>query len=667
MSPAVTHSVDAEGIGWIVFADPAARANRFTAARLAALGAALDALAARPVVAIVVGSAPECSFSAGTDLPWIAELPDAAAAAAVARAGQAVLARLADCKVPVVVALHGTCAGGGFELALACHWRVASAAPETRLGLPETGLGMIPGWGGTVRLPRLIGARAALDHLLQDKLVSAADALAAGLVDEVVPVPELAARARAAARRLAGGGVPARTVPPAPDAAFFAAARAGVMKKTRGREPAPLAAIGLIERTAGLPVVAALAEEARVFGDVTAGEVCQNLIHVSRLKAAAPQRTVGAWFPPAEAAPPPPPFRTIGVVGAGVMGSGIAQWCAARGHAVVLRDVQPAFVARGLAVIRGSFDEAVARGKLAPAAAAAALARVRTTTTWEGFGDCDLVIEAIVEQVAAKQQLFAELAGVVRPDCVLASNTSALPIEALAARVTHPGRTLGLHFFNPVSRMPLVELVLSPQTSRETAARTLAFVQALGKSPVLCRSSPGFFVTRVLFFYLNAACRLWEEGVPTAALDGALRDWGWPMGPARLIDEVGVDVTDFIFGELAHYFPDRFQPTTVCRRLVAAGLLGRKNGAGTGFYTYAGGAEALNPALDAWAPPARSALDAAEIAARLNRVMIDETRRVLAEGVLQTPDDADLALLLGAGFPAFRGGLMRHARRLEGG
>jgi 3-hydroxyacyl-CoA dehydrogenase / enoyl-CoA hydratase / 3-hydroxybutyryl-CoA epimerase len=324
--------------------------------------------------------------------------------------------------------------------------------------------------------------------------------------------------------------------------------------------------------------------------------------------------------------------------------------------------VKPEFVERGLAVIRGVFDEAVARKKLKPEAAAAGLARVRTTTAWDGFGECDLVVEAVTENVALKQQLFAELAAVVRPDCVLASNTSALPIEELAAKAAQPGRTVGLHFFNPVSRMPLVELVLSPHTTRATAERALAFAKALGKTPVICRSSPGFLVTRVLFFYLNEACLLWEQGVAVEMLDTAMRGWGWPMGPMRLIDEVGVDVSDFIYGEMAHYFPGRFTGATVCRRMLAAGMKGRKNGASSGFYTYAGGKEALNPAMAQFAPGATSPLSAAAITERLNRVMIDETKRVLDEGVLKTPEDADFALLMGAGFPAFRGGLMRYAR-----
>ena len=664
MSPTVTHSVDGDGIGWIVFDDPAARANVFNPAVFADLRAAIAALAAGPVKAVVVLSAKERIFIAGADLKWLSTLPDAAAAAAVGREGQAAFALLANFKVPVVCAIHGAAAGGGCEIALAGHWRIASEAKETAIGLPETSVGTIPGWGGTVRLPRLIGAKAALELILKGTLLPAAEAHRAGIIDELAPAAELKARARAAALRLAVGGLPARPAPPATAAADFAGLRAATMKRTRGHEPALLKVVGLIEQTAGLSVEAALAAEALVFGEMTASEVCKNLIHVFFLKDAVKKLTVDAWFPKSAAATAPAPFKKIGVVGAGVMGSGIAQWCAARGHEVVLRDVKPEFVERGLAVIRGVFDEAVARGKMKPEAAAAGLARVRTTTGWDGFADCDLVVEAIVENVAAKQQLFAELSAVVRPDCVLASNTSALPIEELTATASSPGRTIGLHFFNPVSRMALIELVLSPHTERATAERTLAFAKALGKSPVICRSSPGFLVTRVLFFYLNEACLLWEQGVPTETLDAAMREWGWPMGPMRLIDEVGVDVSDFIYGEMNHYFPGRFQGATVCRRMLAAGMKGRKNGASSGFYTYAGGKEALNPAMGQFGAGTQSTLTAAAITEKLNRVMIDETKRVLDAGVLKTPEDADFALLMGAGFPAFRGGLMRYAQSI---
>ncbi len=680
-SAPVTFSLDADHVGWITFNDPAARVNVFNAATQTALAAALDAAANASPRALVIVSGKENAFIAGADLKQLGALPDAQTAADFSHAGQKLFARLADFPVPAVCAIHGACAGGGYEIALACHWRLASEATATRIGLPETSLGTIPGWGGCVRLPRLIGASAALGHILQAQLISAADALRDGLVDEIIPAAELRARAKAAALKLATTGRPTRSIPPVPPTNFFSELRTKTKAKSRGHLPALLAAIDVAERTAELPLSAALGVEARLFGDVTAGPVCKNLLHVFAVREAARKQTLAGWFDSRAGFSPPsaqparaegglkptlPPIRRVGVVGAGVMGSGIAHWLAVHGCEVVLRDVQPEFVARGVAVIRGLFDEAVKRGKLAARDADAALARIATTTGWDGFATCDLVIEAIVENTAAKQKLFSEVARIVRPDALLASNTSALPIEEIAGHVPQPARTLGLHFFNPVSRMPLVELVLGRDTSAATAERALALVKTLGKSPVICRSSPGFLVTRVLFFYLNEAVRLWEDGVPTATLDAALRDFGWPMGPLRLIDEVGIDVTDFIFDEMAHYFPARFARSTACTHLLAANLKGRKNGASRGFYRYDGGREAVNDREtmpSAHAPGATlSRMEAAEITDRLMGVMVDEARRCLAEGVVRSPDDIDFALLSGAGFPAFRGGLMRFAQ-----
>ncbi|MBX3751682.1 MAG: enoyl-CoA hydratase/isomerase family protein [Opitutaceae bacterium] len=654
----VTHAVDADGVGWIVFDDPAARANVFSAPVLAALRHALDALAASPPRALVVTSAKDRIFIAGADLHWMERLPDPATAAAVSREGQALFQRLADFPAPVVAAIHGAAAGGGLELALACHWRIASDAAATQIGLPEVGIGCIPGWGGTARLPRLIGAQAALDHLLKARLLPAPEALAAGMVDEIVPAAGLKARARAAALRLAGGPPPPRTPPPLAPPAWFEELRRTTTARTHRHVPAATAVIDLVAAGADQPLAEALARESESFGRIMTGAVCRNLIHGFFVRDAAKKRSLAPWFP---ADTPAAAVRKVGVVGAGVMGSGIAQWCAARGLQVVMRDVQPAFVERGLGVIRGLFDEAVKRRLMSANDATSGLARVATTTAWDGFSDCDLVIEAIVENVAAKQQLFSELAAVVRPDTLLASNTSALPIEELAGHVPHPGRTLGLHFFNPVSRMALVELIVGRHTTAAAAAAGLAFAKALGKSPVICRSSPGFLVTRVLFFYLNEACRLWEEGVPTEVIDAALHAWGWPMGPMRLIDEVGVDVTDFIFGEMEHYFPGRFARTAICSRLLAAGLKGRKNGASSGFYAYEGRKEVLNPIVAGLTEPGRAPEKAPAIVDRLMGVMIAEAQRCLDEGVVKAPDDVDFALLAGAGFPGFRGGLMRYA------
>ena len=388
-----------------------------------------------------------------------------------------------------------------------------------------------------------------------------------------------------------------------------------------------------------------------------------NEAYATRLLHEARQRTLAGWeFADSESTTSSPPkIRKVGVIGAGVMGSGIAQWCAACGHEVVLRDVQPEFIERGMDVIRGIFTGNVQRERTTSQEAEAGLARIGTTTTWEGFTECDLVIEAIVEDVAVKQELFQELVEVMRADALLASNTSALPLEQIARGVRHPERVLGLHFFNPVGRMPLVELIVGQETSGVTASRGLDFVKGLKKSPVICRSSPGFLVTRVLFFYLNEACRLWEEGVSTESMDAVMHKWGWPMGPMRLIDEVGVDVTDFIFGELAQYFPDRFQRSAIGSLLLEQGLKGRKNGASSGFYVYDGRELSVNPQVAKLQAKGSSVIDLATIQSRLMGVMVNEAQRCLDEGVVQTPEDVDFALLSGAGFPQERGGLMRWA------
>jgi 3-hydroxyacyl-CoA dehydrogenase/enoyl-CoA hydratase/3-hydroxybutyryl-CoA epimerase len=659
MTSPVTHDIDADGIGWITFDDPAARANVLNPATFTALRVAIESLAEQPVKAVVITSAKERIFIAGADLKWLVQLPDAAAATKVSGAGQAIMQLLADFKVPVVCAIHGAAAGGGFELALACHWRIASDAAVTQVGLPETSLGTIPGWGGCVRLARLIGTHAGLNHILKGKLVAPGEALRLGLVDAVVPAAELKEHARAVALRLSKEGRPARTAPVQPDGQWFAELAQTTKARSRGQNPALVRAIEVVERSRSLDIPEALAVEAKIFGEVMSSEICHNLIHAFFLRDGAKKRTLTGWFEGAATAAVP--IRKIGIVGAGVMGSGIAQWCAARGFETVLYDSQAEALARARTVMQGIFAEAVKRGKMTEAAAGLAQGRIRFGASMAEFAPCDLVIEAIVEHVAAKQKLFTALAAVVRPDALLASNTSALPIGEIAGHVSHPARTLGIHFFNPVSRMPLVELILGRETAPAAAAAALDFVKVLGKSPVICRSSPGFLVTRVLFFYLNEACRLWEEGVPTVALDAAMRDWGWPMGPMRLIDEVGVDVTDFIFGEMAHYYPERFARTGICARLLEQGMKGRKNGASTGFYAYADRKESLNPAVMTLAPTGRE-LSAAAIADRLMGVMAAEAQRCLDEGVIKTPDDVDFALLSGAGFPSFRGGLMRWAR-----
>jgi 3-hydroxyacyl-CoA dehydrogenase / enoyl-CoA hydratase / 3-hydroxybutyryl-CoA epimerase len=665
-TPVVTYSIDDDGLGWITFDDPVRRANLFATDVRATLQDVIARVETEPPKALILCSAKERIFVAGADLHELAALPDAPSASEFARTGQLLFDRLARLNLPVVAAIHGACAGGGFEMALACHWRIASDAPVTRIGLPETSIGTIPGWGGCVRLPRLIGAEPALHHILAGRLLPAAEAAETGLIDEVVPAAQLQERTRAAAKRLTGGTPPARPTPDSPRSGLFEELRQRTFARTGGHQPAPLAAIEVVERTFSLAVPTALAVEAEAFGSVTADPVGKAMLHGYFLRESAKKRTLEGWFPAVPA--PVAPIRRVGVVGAGVMGSGIAHWLAWHGFEVALRDVRPEFVERGMGVVRRLFADGVRRSRLSRDEADTALQRIQATIDWEAITSCDLVVEAIVEDVAAKRALFTELAARVPPNTLLASNSSALPIEDIAGHVPHPERTLGIHFFNPVSRMPLVELILGPETSAETASSALHWVQGLGKQPIICRSAPGFLVTRVLFFYLNAAVRCREAGLPSETIDGAMREFGWPMGPLRLIDEVGLDVTAAIFAELARYYPDRFTPTHLCRQLLESGLAGRKNGSGSGFYTYADGGEVPNPAVERCleeAPRAAgtdSAPSPGDLTERLMRVMITEAERCLAEGVVHSADEIDFALLVGAGYPAFRGGLLYDAR-----
>jgi len=661
-SSPVAHSVDAEGIAWITLDDASARANLFNPAIFASFGRVLDQLEAMPVKAMVIVSGKERIFSAGADLQWLAVMPGAETAAIAAREGQALFSRIAAAKVPVVCAIHGACAGGGFELALACTWRMASDAPETRIGLPEAGLGLIPGWGGCTRLARLIGAEPAAGFILRATLVSAGPARELGLIDELVPAGELKARAKAAAMRFASEGGPKRSIPPGVAADFFAIRRAAAAARWPG-QPARVAVLDVVEEGLGLPPASALEIEATAFGKLAAGEEAKNLIRAFGLREKARKTTLDGWFPPAETPAPSAGFRTIGIVGAGSMGSGIAHWCAAHDYGVILCDSNRAAIEKGVGVIRALFADGVARGKVSADSAHRMTGGIGITTSLEDFEYCDLIIEAVAEDLAEKKKVFAELAGLIKPECIVVSTSSALPIEELAAGMPDPQRVLGMHFFNPVSRMPLLEIALGSQTGRVAAGRVLALARAMGKTPVISRSSPGHFVARVFFTYLNEACRIRDEGVAIEVIDEAMVGAGWPMGPMRVLDEIGIDVAAAVFAELAGYFPDRFAASTLCRRMAAAGLRGRKNGAGTGFYHYAEDSPRPrpNPAMAQFAPVEGGSHRSAawEIHDRLRHVLEEEARRALGEGVVRTAEDAEIALILGAAFPAHRGPLFR--------
>jgi len=643
--------VDADDIAWVVFDDPDAKVNLLNPLSVGGLDGILDELPQRKPKGVVFISGKPGIFIAGADINELAKIHDPAHGEDLSRAGHRILGKIERLGVPTVAAIDGACLGGGCELALACRFRVATDNPKTQIGLPETQLGIVPGWGGTQRLPRLIGLYAALGIIVAGKTVDPVRALKIGLVNAVVPTVGLRAAAVKFVKtgRLPGAGVfldnlwPVRRI-------LCRIARKQTLARTRGHYPAPLKAIEAMEGGLGASLERGLELEARIFGEVAATSQCKNLIRVFFLR----EKYSKLRWGDAESAKK---IEKVGVLGAGVMGAGIAQWCSARGLTVRLKDIKPEFVASGMKRVADAYREGVKRRKLSRLEAEHGLARVHPTTDYSGFGDCDLVIEAVLEQVEVKHALFQELAPLLRDDCVIASNTSAIPIDDLAEVSDRPKRFVGIHFFNPVHKMPLVEIVRGTKTAAAVVVTAVEFVKQLKKTPVVVNGAPGFLVNRLLMPYLNEAGVLLDEGVSVEAVDRAMLEFGMPMGPLRLIDEVGIDVAYDVAQELAEAFGDRISVAPVLQRVAEEGLKGRKGG--KGFYVYDGKKERPNSGLKL---PAAKMMSAAAIQQRLMGVMVGEAKRCLAEEVVATEDDIDVGMIFGTGFPPFRGGLVKYAQ-----
>jgi 3-hydroxyacyl-CoA dehydrogenase/enoyl-CoA hydratase/3-hydroxybutyryl-CoA epimerase len=664
--------IDEQAVGWLVFDDPERRLNVFTQPMMEGLSARLDeasemALGGR-LNALVLWSGKPDSFFAGADVDGIESIEDPGTGAEASRAGQAVFQKVADLGIPTVAAIHGVCLGGGLEISLACRHRVASDHDKTRMGLPEVLLGILPAWGGTTRLPRLLGLQKALDLILSGKNLDGRRALRAGLVDAVLPWGTFrAAVEQFTADRVAGkplkprkttlvnrfldGTGPGRRI-------VLRQARKQVMKRTGGHYPAPLRVLEVLKATLSRPVAAGLEAEANAAGELIASQVSKSLIHVFNLREAARKGTgVSGQATPGE-------IRHMGVVGAGVMGGGIAQLAAHRGVDVRLKDINREAITGALQTARGLFDGLVKRRRLSRKAAAQEMERISGGLDWAGFRATDLVVEAVVERMDVKRTVLAELEKEVRRETILTSNTSTLSIDGMAEALTRPDKFAGMHFFNPVHKMPLVEVIRGSRTTDPTVATVYGYALRLGKVPVVVGDGPGFLVNRILGPYLNEAGFLLGEGGSIQQIDDVAREFGMPMGPLRLIDEVGIDVMRHA-GEVLHEaFGERMDPAPPLVKLGETGRLGRK--AGLGFYTYENGQdtgvdESLYALLVPTVPASRDRLDADEVRRRLVLAMVNEAALALEAGIVSSAGDVDLAMIMGTGFPPFRGGLLRFA------
>lgn len=645
--PAFSRELDADGIAWLTFDQPGGSANLWSESTLRQFVWHIEQIERTPAVrGLVIRSAKPNIFIAGADLKSLRRLCPARLEQLI-WLGQAAFDRLARLPIPKVALIHGACAGGGYEMALACDWRIATDAPATKIGLPEAQLGILPGWGGTVRLPRLLGLRRALDIILGGKLHDAKAALKKSLVTHLAPTEA----ATALARKLALGPRPGLHFHadnlPGPAHLVARLAKRGVLAKTRGLYPAPLRAIDVALRSLSLPVEDALALERDAIVHLAQTSEAANLIDLFFLREAANKRHPATGHAI--------PVHSAVVVGAGVMGAGIAQTLLTRGVHTLLTDVSPDALAKGVSNIHQLTANAVKHRAFTSKHARESLDRLTTAHSPVPLGRHHLVIEAATENLELKKKIFADLAARTAPDTLLATNTSALSVAALAAAVPHPERVIGLHFFNPAHKMPLVEVVALPETHPDVLATALAFVEGLGKTPVVVQDRPGFVVNRILMPYLMEAVSLHESGVPAETIDQAMLDFGMPMGPLRLLDEIGLDVAQHVADTLSAAFPGRFPPSNVLRKKIAAGHFGKKTG--QGFYHFKND-HAVRPVQRG-----KREMPAGEIQARLSALLTEEAQRCLDEGVAASADDINLAMILGTGYPPAKGGPLTNVAR----
>jgi 3-hydroxyacyl-CoA dehydrogenase/enoyl-CoA hydratase/carnithine racemase len=618
---------------------------------------------------LLVRGRDERTFAAGADLDALGALEDEAEGRRLVERGQALHSRLEDLRARprrgrMVAAVGGACAGGAYELCLALELVVAADAPGTRIGLPEVKLGILPAWGGATRLPRRIGVSRALDIILKGRLHAAKDALRAGLVDRLCAPEDLlriAADVARGARPLERGprGVAGILVDrnPLACAVVAGAARRAVLRSTGGHYQAPLDIARIVPWAACSSRAASLRAEASAAARLAASPTTRNLLRLFRGQERA--KKLGASTGGAQVALP----RRVGVVGAGVMGAGIASLAARRGFAVRLVDARRGALDAALSAHRADLDRRLRARRIEGHDARAALDRLDATLEPATLRHCDAVVEAIVEQLAPKRELLATLEQHVAADCLLATNTSSLSVGGLQAGLAHPGRVVGLHFFNPVERMPLVEVVRGARTDESSIARAAALALRLEKTPVVVADVPGFLVNRVLGPYLDEALALAAAGVSARRIDAALRAFGMPMGPLELLDEVGFDVAAHAARTLVSAYGTRMGPGDRLDAAVAAGALGRKSG--RGFYAHGSGKARLRAEADSLVPASEAratASDPEAIANRLVLATLAEAFRCLEERVVGSEDELDLAFVLGTGFAPFRGGPLRHAR-----
>ena len=624
------------------------------------------------IKAVVFTSGKKDSFIAGADVTMLETVTSAEEGEQVSLAGHKTMNRIENFGKPVVAAIHGVALGGGLEVALACHARVVSDSKKTKLGLPESQLGLIPGAGGTQRLPRLVGVQPALDMMLTGKQLGAKKARKLGLVDDVVP-PSILLETAAALALSRVGYAPKRdsfieqltdkeavtefalAKNPVGRKILFDQARKQLHKQTRGNYPAQDLIIDVVKAGLEGGFEAGLAAEARAFGRLLTTSEAANLMSLF-FATTALKKDSGVDDPNVK----PRKIRKVGMLGAGLMGAGIAYVTTSVAKIPVrLKDRDADGVMAGLRYIRGIIDGRVKRKRLSVRAADALTLQTTGTTSYAGLQDADVVIEAVFEDLTLKGQMVRDVEEAGKNDVIFASNTSSLPITQIAAASKHPETVIGMHYFSPVHKMPLLEIIVTDKTADWVTATCVDLGKRQGKHVIVVRDGVGFYTSRVLAPMMNEAAHLVAEGVPIEKIDTAMLNWGFPVGPIKLTDEVGIDVGAKVGKIMLDAFGERLSAPEGMHRLIADERYGRKNG--RGFYLYGDKKKGVDQSVYEvlGVTPNNKSVSSEDIAWRCALQFVNEACRCFGDGILRSARDGDIGAVFGLGFPPFRGGPFR--------
>ncbi len=661
------------GIARLIFDLPGERVNKFSKSVMEELDKTLTRLGKeKNIKALLITSPKKGIFIAGADIEELEAVKNPEDGEKLAVAGQNVFNKLEELPFPTIAVINGACVGGGLEFALCCNYRIATDNKKTSIGLPEVSLGLVPGWGGTQRLPRLIGLQKGLELVCSGKLVDGKKAYKLGIVDHLM-APEFQEegievflqrvfdskqRKKILARRKPKGAMTwLLEKNPLGRTLMFNMAHKGIVSKTKGHYPAPLKAVEVIKKSCTSSLDKGLRIEAKAIAGLAGGGICKNLIGLFFTREALkkePGRKIEAEARDLKF------VNKAGVLGAGIMGGGITWLFTRKGYPVVMKDISWDAVAKGYEAANKIYKKLQKIRRAKPHEVAMGMHRIHGTLEEKPLADCDVIVEAVVENMEIKKSVLSELEKTVRPDAIICSNTSSLSITEMAEGMKHPERFVGMHFFNPVNRMPLVEIIPGEKTSEETVATIVKLTQKLGKTPIVVKNCAGFLVNRILIPVLNEAGWLLQEGADMEKIDKIGLNFGLPMGPFVLADEVGIDVGTKVSLHLESVYGQRMKMPELFNQMCEKKWFGKKSG--TGFYTHKGKERKLNSGVRALlSSNASGGISDQEILDRLILVMVNEAAKCLEEAVVSQPQYLDMGMIMGTGFPPFRGGLLKYA------